>query len=414
MNRPLTALFAALEALLVVGIGIGISLVPLATMWAFQYGLQVDWAVFWRAAVDIWLLGNGVDLTMTLDPATATAVGFADAGAPFVVSIAALGFAMLTVLLGVRAGRRIAETPYARLGAVTAVVVFAALSFGVTVSALHEFAMPSLWQGTVFPTLVFGFGLLVGGLMERRSALRLAGPAGTAIQRGQGVTGFAWWASQPDLVRVTVKQSARGGVAALSMVMAVSAVALAVMIFGHYAEIITLYEGIHSEVLGGVAVTLGELAILPNLVIWAGAWFVGPGFAIGAGSSVGPLGTSLGPLPAVPVLGALPTGDLAFGFLGILVPVIAGFVAGVAVRSAVTRGLSGRPAPMPLVVTGLGIGVVGGILFGVLAWLSGGAAGPGRLSEVGPDAVLVGVFAALEFGLPAVLGLLTGRPPRDI
>ena len=34
MNRPLTALFAALEALLVVGIGVGISLVPLTILWA--------------------------------------------------------------------------------------------------------------------------------------------------------------------------------------------------------------------------------------------------------------------------------------------------------------------------------------------------------------------------------------------
>ena len=41
MNRPLTALFAALEALLVVGIGIGIPLVPLTILWAAQYGLQI-------------------------------------------------------------------------------------------------------------------------------------------------------------------------------------------------------------------------------------------------------------------------------------------------------------------------------------------------------------------------------------
>ena len=117
MNRPLTALFAALEALLVVGIGIGIPLVPLTIMWAAQYGLQIDWLVFWRASVDIWLLGSGADIRMTLDPAVATAAGFVGAETPFVLTIAPLGFALLTVLLGVRAGRRVAETPYPDLRA---------------------------------------------------------------------------------------------------------------------------------------------------------------------------------------------------------------------------------------------------------------------------------------------------------
>ena len=124
MNRPLTALFAALEALLVVGIGIGVPLVPLTFLWAFQYGLQLDWTVFWRASVDTWLIGHGSDVLLTLDPVTAIVVGFAGAGTPFALSIAALGFALLTALLGVRAGRRITETPHRRLGLVVALAVF--------------------------------------------------------------------------------------------------------------------------------------------------------------------------------------------------------------------------------------------------------------------------------------------------
>src|SRR3990170_6910976 len=100
MNRPLTALFAALEALLVLGIGIGIPLVPLTLLWAFQYGLQIDWIVFWRAAVDSWLLGHGVDVRFALDPAIAASTGLPGAGDTFLVSIAPLAFALITVLLG--------------------------------------------------------------------------------------------------------------------------------------------------------------------------------------------------------------------------------------------------------------------------------------------------------------------------
>jgi len=421
MNRSITAVFAALEALLVVGIGIGISLVPLTFLWAFQYGLQIDWVVFWRASVDVWLLGHGTDVLLTLDPVTAGTVGFDGAEKPFVLSIAALGFALLTALLGVRAGRRIAETPYVRIGVVVAVLVFAALAFAATLSALHQYARPSIWQGAVFPTLVFAAALFIGAGLATRRLTRMPGRF-SADGRVR-----IWWGSLPVGRRTVVAQSLRGGAAAVASVMVVAALLLAVMFVVNYAQIIALYEGIHTGVLGGIAVTVAELAFLPNLVIWTGSWLVGPGFAIGAGSSVGPLGTSLGPLPAVPMLGALPTGDFAFGFLGLLVPVVVGFLIAVMIRPAIVRSLEGiahKPGGMAaatsasaptaaLALAGIGIGLVGGVVLGLLAWVSGGAAGPGRLVEVGPDALSVGLFAALEFGVPAVLGLLVGRPPRS-
>src|SRR5690606_24782752 len=134
---------------------------------------------------------------------------------------------------------------------------------------------------------------------------------------------------------------------------------------------------IHAGVLGGIALTLGQLAFVPNLVVWAASWLLGPGFAIGTGSSVSPLATNLGPVPAIPVLGAVPPGEFALGFLGLLVPVLAGFLAGVAVRPALLRALGGHPSPgRPVlgvvVLAGAGIGVVGGLALGLLAAASGG------------------------------------------
>ena len=418
MNRPLTALFAALEALLVVGIGIGIPLVPLTFLWAFQYGLQLDWTVFWRASVDVWILGHGGDVLLTLDPVTAIVVGFDGAGAPFVISIAALGFAAVTLALGARAGRRIAETPYSRLGAGVALVTFALLALGATLSAVHRFARPSIWQGALLPTLVFGLGLAIGIAVTRRRLERMpAGRAGgnrtLATRRTPHTPLRAWWRRQPVEQRTVLLQGLRGGAAAATALVTVPSVLLTAMIVVHYGQIIALYEGVHAGLLGGIALTLGQLAFLPNLVVWTASWLVGPGFAIGAGSSVGPLGTSLGPLPAIPVLGALPRGDLALGFLGLVVPVVAGFLAAVAVRPAVLRGIGDRPPLVPLLSTGLVIGLAGGLIVALLAWVSGGAAGPGRLAAVGPDAALVGLFAALEFCAAAILGLLAGRPPRD-
>jgi hypothetical protein len=55
-------------------------------------------------------------------------------------------------------------------------------------------------------------------------------------------------------------------------------------------------------------------------------------------------------------------------------------------------------------------GVVAGILLGVLAWWSGGAIGPGRLVEVGPNPLLVGVIATVEVGIAACAGLMVPHP----
>ena len=400
MTRRLTVLFAALEAVLAVAIGIAVPLVPMTIIWAAQFGFGPDWLIFWRGSVDVWLLGHGADVTFTLDPGTALSLGLAGAEAPVVVTIALLGFALLTVLLGARAGRRIAESGHRRLGGLSGLGAFGLLSAAVTLSVLHPMARPSIWQGVLLPTLVFGAGLLLGMLRPDRDA-----DAPTA-DRGRGPLA-RWVARLPIDTRATGSAALRAGFAAVALILAVSAVALTALLVLGYADIIRLYEALHTEVVGGIAVTAVQLALLPDLVVWTASWFVGPGFAIGTGSQVSPLGTSLGPLPALPIFGALPTGDSPLAFAGLLVPVVAGFLAGVAVRPALTRALDGVRLPAVLIV-GLGGGVVGAILLGLLAWASAGSAGPGRLADVGPSPVAVAIVALLELAPAIALGLVSG------
>ncbi len=410
MNRSLTALFSALEALLVAAVGIGIPLAPLTVLWAFQYNLQIDWVVFWRASVDTWLLGHGVDVTFTLQPALASGLGFPAAGAPFVVTIAALGFALLTVLMAVRAGRRIGETPHRVLGALVSLGVFAAASLGVTLAALWPSARASIWQGALLPTLCFGVGLLIGAALSRRS-LAEEPAAGGAIRD--------WFEARPAQLRATIVAGLRAGAASVAVVLAVAGILVAALLVANYAKIISLYEGVHSEIFGGIAITVGQAAFLPNLVIWAASWLIGPGFALGTGSSVSPFGTSLGPVPAVPVLGALPSShELSWGFLGLLVPLVAAFLVAVLVRRRLVRQLGDGSRAGWLVLAGLIAGAAGGVIIGLLCWASAGAAGPGRLADVGPAPLVVGGIAALEFAIASVVGLLAGRttlagePPR--
>ena len=397
MNRTTTALLAALEAVLVVAIGVGIALVPLTVLWATQFGLAIDWVVFWRAAVDVWLLGNGVDLTVQLDPAVVTTLGLPGSEAPFTLTIALLGYGLLAVLLGRRTGARAAETPYRWVGAGAAIACYGLLATVLSLTAGMDAVRPSLPQGILLPTAVYAAGVLSGVL----SGAFRGQAAGALVRR---------YRTLPAVARGIAATALRGGTAAAAAIVAVSAVAVFVLILSNYATVIGLYETVQSGLTGGIVLTLLELALIPNLVVWAAAWLVGPGIAVGVGTSVSPVGTALGSVPGLPILGVLPQGTLAFGFLGLLVPVLIGFLAAAVTRQRQARTDTAPPTVPQQVVTGLATGIVAGILLGLLAWWSGGAMGPGRLVEVGPDPLLVGLLTAVEVGVAAGAGLLTPHP----
>jgi hypothetical protein len=392
MNRTGTALFAALEAALTVAVGIGAPLLVLTVMWGAQYGFALDWFVFWRAAVDTWLVGHGVDLLVTLDAPLSDSLGLPVAQRTFDVTIAPLGIAVVTLLLAMRAGRRIGLTRYRELGAVAAIATIATLAGVAAATAAHPFARPSIAQSIVLPTLVFAGGLAIGFLRTPRPA---GDDTGSSLRD--------WIADWPATVRVGVASALRGGAAAATLIIGASAVLISVLLVINYATVVSLYESLHAGIAGGFALTFAQLAGLPNAVVWGASWLVGAGFAIGTGSSVGPIATSLGPIPAVPMLGALPTGELAYGFLGLLIPIIAGFLIG---AIGYNRIPAGERVANVLLASTMGSGIVAGILLGLLAWFSAGAAGPGRLVEVGPNPFIVAALAAIEVGGAALLGQL--------
>jgi hypothetical protein len=428
MSRTTVALLAALEAVIVAAVGIGICVVPLAVLWAAQYHLAGDFMVVWKAAADVWLVGHGVNLTVALDPQTVGRLGLPGATAPFQVTIALLGFAALTAGLGVRTGLRAAETPYRSIGAISALTVFLAVSLLVTLTAGSAVVTPSLWQGIVLPPFVYALGIGVGfafaglrgasGRAPARAGERSDDHAGRDDMASAGgrdgaapvtVAVRARIDTIPAPVRAGVLGAIRAGSAATALVIGASAFVLALLIFGNYGAIISLYEQLQTGVAGGVALTVAQLAFLPNLVIWLMSWLVGPGFAIGTGSAVSPIGTALGPLPGVPLFGVIPAHGYTFGLVGVLVPLLAGFVAAALLRATRRTNADG---PLALLLTALGIGVVAGIQLGLLAWWSAGALGPGRLHDVGPNPWLVGALAAAEVGIAAVIGLLAGGRAR--
>lgn len=407
MNRTLIALLAALESLLAVGIGLGITLVPLSLMWAVQLDSGVGWDVFYRAAADIWLVGHGVDLTVTLDPVLAANVALPGAEKPFLISIAPLFFSLLTILLGVRLGRKSLESGARFIGPVAAISTFGGLTVLIALSSINANAMPTVWMALSFPTAIFGVGLFIGARGE------IGHSGGRAERVQQKVT--AWAFGLPAQVRAVLASSLRGGLAAAAMVVGISAVVLSVLVIANFSTILGLYEGLQGGGGGSLILTAAQLMFMPNFVMWVASWFVGTGFAIGTGSSISPVGTDVGLLPALPILGGMPTADLAFGFLGILVPIAAGFIAAFFIRPGLIRSLGTEVSFRWLLFAVLGIALVGGALIGFMAWASGGAAGPGRLVDVGPNALRTGGVAAVEFLIAASLGMYagSGSTPRS-
>jgi len=420
MRRTTVALLAALEALVSALVGYGIALVPLMLLWGmhFQLGLGLD--VVFRAAADVWLLGHGVDLTVQLDEVTAARTGVPGAEAAFPITIALLGFALLTLLVARRIGRRAVAAGAPVVGLVAAVAVSGGVGLVATLAARHPAAHASVWQGTLLPAAITAAGVLIGLLSSEQLRDRLLDRLPAAVpDEWLELAGRAW----------------RVGVGSAFAVLTVSGLVVAWAIVSSYATITGLHQVLGAGFDGGVAIFVAELSLLPNLVLWGASWLLGPGFAIGAGTQVTPAGTLLGPVPGLPIAGALPSDGAPMAALWLLVPVLAAFVGAYLVSRVAVHGadaaagrvaehdaehdgvdewspVAAEPGQVPWwhpLAVALGAGLLAALILGLGAWWSGGAIGPGRLAETGPNGWAVAGVAALTVAVGAIVGGFTAR-----
>lgn len=406
MRRFASGFLAAVDALAIVLIGVAVALIPAAVIWGAQYGFAADFSAFWRFSANVWLLGHGADVTVQLDPLLGGQLGLAGGGSPVRITIALLGFALLTVQLSLRAGRRAALADSPLTSWLSAVSVTAVLSAILVFTAASPAALPSRPQGILFPTLIVAVAMLIGVVLE---------------QRRQGLDGWLevlarrlrWNERTDPILRRDLMASLTGGLAVLASLIAVAAIALAGMIAVNYASVVGVYQNLQGGVLGGSILTLGQFVILPNLVIWAASWITGAGFAVGVGSSVSPAGTVLGPVPALPAFGAIPHPGGQWGFVVLLVPILLSFLVAMVLRQRHDRFSSSAKAKVIFGVAA-GMAVVVAVLLGLLSWWSGGAIGPGRMQELGPDPLMVALWSGGTVFLGASVGGYAGRLTRSV
>jgi hypothetical protein len=407
MNARLNAFATVLDVVVLVGLGLGLLFAPLTLVWAFDDGFATDLLLSWAIAVDGWMLGHGVPLTLTLDPTLAQSLSLGESSSTFVVDIALLGLGLITLLWGYRIGRRSGTRIYPVSTWFVAVGTLVGLSFVMVFFLPQHMVTMELMDALVRPALFLAAGLALATWVGSRA------PGGRVLE---GVL--------PETVLAVMRTGVKTAGASVLGLVALASLALAGLVLWSFGTMIVLYESLQPGVWGIITLSIAQLALLPTAIVWGAMWMVGPGFAVGTGALVSPLGTTVQAVPALPLLGIIPSNPPIGAIMIVAVPLAVAFIAGVA---ATTMLLGKNPGNLwrnvgdtefhhqPLVQI-LAASAVAGALgsFGgfVLASMTSGSAGPGRFQNVGADPAQVALWWGLEIFVGVFLGLLSGALGR--
>ncbi len=217
-----------------------------------------------------------------------------------------------------------------------------------------------------------------------------------AIAIGSGRAAI-WTATLPESVMATAAACRR----VLGTWLLVSLLAFVAALVLDFDTALNVTSQLHTDAGATAQLVVISLLVVPNAAIFSGSYLLGPGFTVGTHTIVSPAVVTVGALPMFPLLAALPdTGPTPGWTSGLVVvaPLVAAVGAVRAQRAHPTyRWEEGA-------VHGCAGGMLAGAAFGLLAVLAGGAAGPGRMTDVGPLAFSVLVHAITAFGIGGLLG----------
>ena len=397
MHRLLVALLAAFDAVIAAAVGLAALLAPLTILWTLAFGVTADWGALWPLTGTLWQYGHGVPLDIDVPVETLTAAGIAPDAAAFTLSVTPLAFLLFTLLFAARSGARAARSGSWLTGALSGSLAFTLIALVVALTAPLDVAHTSLVLAIVLPGAVYLLGVVAGAVRT----VWEDGDGGAVDRIHDLLDSWGDWGPVPAA-------AVRGAAFALVTVTGASALAVALMTLLRGGEVVALYEAARVDLLGAVMLTLGQLAFLPTLIVWAASWLAGPGFAVGTGTAVSPAGTQLGVVPGIPVLGLLPENGSIWMLVVVLVPIAAGALAGWAVRSRLVW--EGTPlGAAPRAVIALGIAAATAAVAAVAAVLAGGSMGPGRLADTGPSPLLFALVLGGEVLIGAAILLLSPR-----
>ncbi len=348
-------------------LGAGLALVglPILLAWATDSRSGSGATAALQTVGQLWLVAHGVGLTLASGP----------------VHLTPLGLTAVAVLLLHRAGRHAARTSGVERSRDAGKLVLAlATPYALTAAVLAAAATSDAVRPSPVEGLLLGFLVALVG-------------AGSGILREAGLL------TAPDWVPTRLVTLARATAVSTGALLAGGALVAGLSVVAHAGRVTSLASATDPGLVGGLALFLLGLALVPNAAIWGTSWVAGPGFAVGVGTSVGPWSHTLGPVPAFPLLGALPSSAAPawVGVLALAIPVGAGVAGGVTIGRSLGPASRARAAlEAALLAPSVGLAVA------ALALVSGGPLGAGRMAAVGPSPWRVGVAVLAEVLLPAV------------
>lgn len=194
-----------------------------------------------------------------------------------------------------------------------------------------------------------------------------------------------------------------GGLSVLALV-AVSAVASVIALVAGWSRMAGIQEILGAASGADTAFIVGaQLLFAPTVMAWAASWWSGAGFLTATDSLHSPVVAGTGPIPPIPLLGAVP--ETAPGMWVILAPIMLGIGLGVvASRSFRREHLLHQTAQ----------GVLSSVIVASVTalWMLSATMSMGsvRLSSMGPRVGWVTLALVLEIALPALIIALASHP----
>jgi len=410
VNRGLSFAIAALQALIIVATVVGLIIAPLTLAWFIEGDGQVEWILALRVAVYAFLLACGVP------------IGFADGEIvgisfdAFSLTALPLGLTGLIILMAIRIGHRLSAAASLWPAWLGGSLAFGGISYGASLLVADESVLAGTWEPLYFPALFFGLLLVASSVSGRRFELFEGANGLEAKERIWIRNLFASAYSRLHWsIRTALNPGVRVGLSVVAVLIFSSSALIALGLGFGWVQVIGLYQGLGLSVLGGVMLTIGQLAILPNLIVYGASWISGSGFAIGTGSYVSPFAAELGPLPALPVFAALPTGGFERGLIFILIPVLAALIATffVARHADQLRWEYGTRLSGALSLS-LVAALTSAVAVYVVSLAASGSFGPGRFETVGAEPIIFALVVFVEVLVPSFLAaLIIARPYSD-
>ncbi len=368
-GQALAAAFAAVRA---AAIGLGVCMAAALAGWFLAQGGGHGQATdALRIGADGWLSGHGATIDAAAGP----------------LGITPLGLTLLFLVVGHRSGRRAAaETAEVRtLGAAAPLLVVGCAVYVVLALLVAVFCSRTGAEPRLLPAL--GGALVVGAL-----------GLGTGLARGSGLLD-ALVERVPDRAR----DAAEVALASAGLLLAAGALVVLVGLATSFTQLANVFTALDLTPGNALVLLVVSALVVPNAALLGVAYLAGPGFAVGTGTSVTATSVALGPLPAFPLLAALPATGTNPGWMGVLFAV-PGLCAAIAAGLAQSR--SEDPAWDAVAVRGFAGGLAGAVLLWLAVRMAGGPMGTGRMADIGAPAggILVTLGGAMALG--GLLGAL--------